>query len=118
MKTVKLLKAELLDIITKNRNGHRAEFEKAFEGYRKECIHLLEQNLKSLKERNGHIVRFTEFPPEDHTDDYDRVLLMLKMSVDDKVELDARDFARFVQDDWEWKEQWSLSNSKYTNSGS
>ena len=31
--------------------------------------------------------------PEDHTDDYERILRMAQMSVDDVIELSADDFA-------------------------
>lgn len=115
MKTVKLDKIKLLKIVKKNREGHRSEFEKAFDGYRRECESVLQANLESLRTNKGHIVQFQEFPPTDHTGDYDRVLLMLEMSVDDNVELEVREFSRYVQDDWDWKEQWSVSNAKYTN---
>jgi hypothetical protein len=113
MKTVKLDKDKLLELVKKNRAGHFTAFEKAFAGYRQECIEVLELNLRGLRENKGHIVRFMENPPEDHTSDYDRLILMLEMSVDQIVELDARTFAQYAQDDWDWKEQWGISNSKY-----
>lgn len=113
MKTVRLNKPNLIEVLTKNRASHRALFEKAFDGYRNECIRILNQNLDSLKKNSRHVVFFTESPPEDHTEDYDRVLAMLAMSVDDTVELTSSEFSQYVQDDWSWKTTWEASNSKY-----
>lgn len=102
-----------MEIVRKNRDGHRAQYEKAFEGYQQECIKLLEANLESLKNGKGHVVNFQEIAPYDHTRDYDRLIEMLGMSVDDAVELTNREFGQYVQDDWEWKSDWASSNSKY-----
>lgn len=113
MKAVNVNKTKLLELVRKNRDQHRAQYEKAFAGYRKECYEVLEANLKALQTDKAHIVRFREQPPEDHTDDYDRAIQMLEMSVDDVIELHASEFSNFVQDDWEWKERWSASNSSY-----
>lgn len=112
MKTVKVKKLDLLEIIRKNRHEHRAKYNKAFEGYRKECIIALEANLEALRQGKS-VVHFTERPPEDHTADYDRAIAMLDMSVDDVVEIFSREFQEYVQDDWDWKEEWMASNSKY-----
>jgi len=40
--------------------------------------------------------------PTDHTSDYDPVIMMLKMSVDDTILLDAAEFDSFVRDLWAW----------------
>lgn len=110
MQTVSVKKAELLAIVQTNRDQHRAAFEKAFAGYQKECMEVLQNNLDALLKDSKHIVVFFEQPPADHTDDYDRVIAMLKMSVDENIELTNLDFAKYVQDDWDWKD----SNSKYS----
>jgi hypothetical protein len=115
MKTVKLNKEKLIEVITKNRAGHRSAFDQAFDGYRKECISVLEENIRNLKEKKAHIVRFNEYAPEDHTEDYDTVLEMLAMSVDPVVELTHQEFENYVRDNWDWKERWAASNLKYSN---
>ena len=37
---------------------------------------------------------------EDHEKDYNQMINMLQMSVDEELELDLEDFAKFVMDDW------------------
>jgi len=113
MKTVKIKKSVLVEVVSRNMQQHREQFEKAFDGYRRECESVLSQNLENLKMNRRHVVRFSEIPPEDHTDDYRRVLAMLDMSVDDVIELTNQEFQQYVQDDWNWKSQWIGSNSKY-----
>lgn len=113
MKTIKVSKAKLINIITANRQKHREQFDLAFEGYRKECIRIMEQNLDLLKSGKRVQVSFLERAPQDHTEDYDRVIQMLEMSVDEHVEIEQQEFSNYVQDDWDWRRSWSASNSKY-----
>lgn len=53
--------------------------------------------------------------PENHLDDYDRVIGMLEFSVADKVELTATDFNAYVRNRWEWHSRFSMSNSAYVS---
>lgn len=113
MQNVRINKGDLVEKLTMNRKSHRAMFENAFEGYRQECIRLLALNLESLKAGDKIQVRFYEQAPQDHTDDYDTVLNMLNMSVEPTIELTHQEFKQYVEDDWNWREQWNTSNSKY-----
>ena len=114
MKTIKVKKTELLTILKNNRDKHHAVFEEAWEGYRKESIRIHEENLKTLKSGKKVVVAFYEQPPQDHTDDYDVVIRMLEMDVDNHVELDQQQFQNYIDDDWNWKQSWVTSNSKYS----
>ena len=113
MQTVTVNKLSLIDIITKNRDGHSDRYEKAWAGYRKEAIETLEDHLSALKDgkRIAHVRM--DSAPTDHTEDYDRVLEMLNMSVDDTIELSNGEFQQYVQDDWNWSQMWNVSNTKY-----
>lgn len=53
--------------------------------------------------------------PENHLEDYDRVINMLKMSVADKVELNAGDFDAYVRNNWSWRKSFLTSNVGYVN---
>lgn len=116
MKTIKVNKTELLTIIKKNRDNHHAVYEEAFEGYRKECIRILEQNLVALKSGKKVIVSFYEQAPQDHTNEYNLVIRMLEMDVDETVDLDQQQFSNYVDDNWNWKQNWTTSNTKYAAS--
>ena len=111
--TTSIRKIELLNKIKENRDNHRKLFEEACEGYRTEAIKMLDEKLKLLKKKKSVKIWFNLIEPEDHTDDYDRILKMIKMTVVDEIELTEQDFQRYVQDEWSWKEQWTASNYNY-----
>ncbi len=113
-KGTRIKREALLEELKKNRDAHRAIFEKAVVGYRKVAIEELDRMLVEAKE-GKRIRRGLELvEPMDQTKDYDRVIKMLEMSVDDIVILDSAEFAQYVMDDWHWKDAFTASNSTYT----
>lgn len=44
---------------------------------------------------------------EDHTGDYDRVIMMAHMSVEDTITLSEDEFAMYVMDQWRWKQDFA-----------
>jgi hypothetical protein len=51
--------------------------------------------------------------PSDHTKDYDRVVAMLEMSVDETIILDAHDFDQYVMDNWDCSRFALSTNTAY-----
>src|SRR5262245_50103453 len=113
MDKVKVKREDLLVRIRGNRDKHRTIFEKALEGYRKEAVAWLEEVLDDAKGRGQTRGEMELIEPQDHTRDYDRVILMLEMSVDPVIELDAQTFAMYAMDDWSWKRDFLHSTSRY-----
>lgn len=114
MDTYKFKKAELLEIIRTNRDNHKAIFEEALDGYKKLVIEKLEDSLK--RARNGQKVNlyFNLLEPINQTKDYNRIIKMLEMTVDDIIELDEASFSQYVMDDWSWKQNFLTSNAMYS----
>ena len=113
MKKVTVKQTELLEILRENRETHKTDYEDAYKGYLETCTETLEDILEDFKSGKLEIVQWTEFPPQSQVKDYDRVIRMLELSVDSEIELAADEFANFVQDDWHWKDSWTISNSAY-----
>lgn len=114
MDKITVIKEELIPILEKNREAHRAIFEEAIAGFREKVIVRLDEMIEAAK-ANKHFDQYIGLArPDDHTKDYDRVIQMLKMDTSATVTLDQRDFVAFVQDDWGWREQWLASNSMYS----
>lgn len=113
MKQVTVKTADLLGKVMANRDGHRAEFEKALVGYKIRAEEELERHLNDV--RNGVRAQvFIHLPlPEDHTTDYDMVIGMLAMEVNETVTIGDDDFRAYVMDDWSWKRAWNTSNASY-----
>src|SRR5690349_7912936 len=89
MNTVKVKREDLLAKVRANRDAHRELFLKAQANYRKFIIEELDRMLADAK-ANRKIRRSIDLvEPRDHTSDYDRTIMMLDMSVDDTIILDA-----------------------------
>ena len=102
MQQVTVKRSELLERLETNRSQHRDLFLKAQDGYRAQVVRELEAMLKEA--RDGKRIRRTVQlqEPVDQTREYDRAIAMLSMSVDDVIELSARDFQCYVLDQWDW----------------
>lgn len=115
MKTVKVSKGELLDALKKNREDHRAVFLEAQTNYRVRVIEELDKALEEARSGRQYRTNLHLPPPIDMTKEYDRVMAMLGMSVDDVIELSDGEFRQFVLDDWSWRQQFITANSTYAN---
>jgi hypothetical protein len=102
MNTVKVKREELLNKVRSNRDAHRTLFLKAQEGYRKLNIEELDRMLAEAKAGRKISRSINLAEPVDHTSDYGRVIMMLEMSVDDTIVLDANGFDQYVRDRWAW----------------
>lgn len=114
MKTVTVKRDEFVERVTANKEKHRGNFELAQAGYREFLISELDRRLDEAKRglKIDHYIRLVE--PEDHTDDYETVLEMATMSVDDTIELSQQEFAWYVLDKWQWKQAWVDNANTYT----
>lgn len=107
-------KAELLTILRANRDKHRAQFLKAQEGYRARAIHELDRALADARKGNEVRLALSMPVPEDHTEDYDREIRMLEMSVRDEVEIDSHLFDEVVMDRWSWSRNFEKISATYS----
>ncbi len=109
--------AKLLKLLHKNLEAHRKVHQEAVEGWEHEVVNacgliiaLVEEGrLKDLDLIFKHSQR-----PKSHTKEYELVITMLEHHTGTDVELDQQDFDRYVRDNWEWKEEWAMSNTRYS----
>ncbi len=113
MREVKVRKEELIEKVRANRDRHRSQYEKAIEGWAREALQVMEADVQALKAHTRRYLTPIDQPPQDHTIDYDRVIPMITMSVDDTITLDAATFRQYVLDDWNWKDSWAATTAKY-----
>lgn len=114
MNDINVNKAELLSVLRTNRDKHNAIFLEAQAGYREAVVKELDSMLAEA--RSGKKIRraITLVEPVDQTKDYDRAIRMMEMSVDETIKLDPHDFQCYVMDEWQWKNQFMLSNVGYS----
>ncbi len=115
--TVEVNKTDLVEKLTQNRETHITEHEEALAGWRTKmtaaCMETSQKADKSeLKDFPRKLSKLMDVPPT-HVKDYDRVIQMLEMHTEDTITLNALDFSRYVQDEWDWKERFTASNSSY-----
>lgn len=113
MRDIKVPVEKLREIVQQNRDNHRAIFDKVFGVYQERAETELARLMVDLKSGRNVRLMVTLPAPEDHTEDYDRVLRMLDLSVDTTIALSEEDVAQYVQDDWSWKRQWNATNASY-----
>src|SRR5271166_3963081 len=75
---VTVKKNTLLVALRKNREGHRAVFLKAQEGFRRLCIEHLDKMLANAKEGRAFALSVGLKAPQDHTNEYDVNIQMLE----------------------------------------
>lgn len=114
MKTIRIPRHELIEHLTRNRDNHVMEYREAMVAYRDAMELLLKELLKKAnndEDINHHldIVR-----PEDYTKFYDEILLKLKWTLDNEIELDHAEFKMYVQDEWGWSQSFKTVTSSYT----
>lgn len=112
---VRCKRAELLEKVKENRAEHRKVFEDALAGWEEAVTKRLAQMVKNAKEKKKFELMVGLPQPQDHTSEYDRVIAMLELSVDETVVIDHRQFAQFYMDDWGWKGDFITTAAAYTS---
>jgi len=115
MKEIKVEKEKLLTKLKDNREEHKKLVEKAKIGFKKQVKEKLEELLKKVdQDKKINLHELNEFDqPIDKTEEYDRAIEMLEMSVDKVVVVSQNEFKCFIQDDWSWSREMAFSNMKY-----
>jgi len=112
--TVEVAKEDLLTELRLNLEKHKEEYQAARDGYRMVVEEQIDALQTAMEDSPDTFVVSSEFrnlqPPKSHIKEYRQAISMLEMSVNETIGLDARQYACFVQDEWEWKHSWELSN--------
>lgn len=118
MQTIKVKRSDLISKMTTNRAIHIEEYNVAKDGYRQKVQEELLKIIESNKTCEYHDIEVhARVPyPETHQEEYDRVIAMLEMSVDDTIELTHQEFNQYVRDIWSWSNSFA-SNTKTYSSG-
>lgn len=114
MQKVKVNKNMLILTLKKNKEEHEENFLRAEQGYRKKVIEKLEELLLEAKAGGKICTKIDLAAPFNHIADYERVLRMLEMSVDDDIEITSMDFEQYIMDNWQWKAPFMNLLNTYT----
>lgn len=119
MKPARIPWEQLRDIVDANRIKHFEAFMTATEGWMRETKAALEEQVLFFDDAiSGMTEGVPDQPkfdpkPVSHIADYERLLKMIDLTDESHIELDEREFDQYVNDEWHWKREFVLSNSKY-----
>lgn len=113
MKDVTVKRAELLMKLRANREEHRQVFLAAQVKFREAVIDRLDKMLEDARAGRRVSQHVGLVAPQDHTDDYNRVITMLEMSVDETITLGSGEFESYVMDRWQWARQFGATASSF-----
>lgn len=116
MKSVRLDRDQLLEIVLENKEKHVAAYREAVIDYKKAVVNLTKENLALARTgRLEEIARIRSIPhaPESYEDSYHRAIRMLELSVDGQIELDEHVFNQLVLDEWNWKASFVAMGASY-----
>lgn len=113
MDKVTVNRHELLNTVKSNRANHEDEFKKLRAAYHQACINWCRGEADRL-EREGGEIEYKSLPrPQSHIKEYNLIVQMLEMSVEEEIELTHSQFARYVMDQWEWSEDFGSLKTMY-----
>lgn len=113
MEKITVKKVELLKQLEENKANHRAKFEKAIEGWRRDSIASATAFIENIKSNRKVVGLVLDSIPKDMSSEYDTVIAMCKWNIEDTMELSQQEVQQYILDDWSWKKNWTTSNAKY-----
>ena len=141
--TVTVKREELIAKLKESREAHRKEYQEALDGYIVETAERVEQTLVALSKLPGGTIAIAaqsiDFPnstdeadprkfsasniwndlhaPQSHVNEYDTVIEMLEMSVEDKVSISFSQFRKWVKNEWSWRSKFAATTAAYAGKG-
>lgn len=116
-------KADLIEKMRANRAEHRDQYLEAAGKYRQAIVDGLRARASKIAraadESNpgkiDDIEPYVHLPvPVDYTESYDKAIAALEWHQGDQVELDQKEFERWVLNEWEWKRDFVANTQSYT----
>jgi len=124
MQEVKVNTKVLLSKVRENLETHMKDYHDAKKNYRKVCLWELKKREKALTvmiEKAapdptrlddmsfGHLR--TPSIPQNYKEEYEQVIEMLAMSINQETVLTHAEFKQYVMDNWPWKNSYSMTCS-------
>jgi len=102
LNNVRIEKSTLIELLQKNKDSHVGTFNESTEEYIKRVQEWHDKQYKRGLNGKEMEVNFSITKPFSHIEDYDKVLTMLRLSVDTVFALSEREFENYVMDKWSW----------------
>jgi hypothetical protein len=103
MENIKVKTSELLEVLKTNRQKHKEEYKESIRAYRVKAAELLNRELQKAIAGKKFETSIPLTKPASHEKDYDLIIKMMEMTIDDTVSLTHNEFNQFANDEWSWK---------------
>jgi hypothetical protein len=131
IKTVTVLRKDLLTTLRENLKTHKEVYEEAMKGYQDAKITKMsnlatatsqamrentQANRKAVHEAYNFYSNLSL--PQDNSESYELAIEIMKWETEEKIELNINDFQCYVRDRWNWKAAFRGSVNAYANNHS
>jgi hypothetical protein len=120
LSNISMNRSYLIGRVRGNRDKHDKDYAKAHAAWRQvfalELARLQAQAVEGYRGLARRLRKFLDKNPEpkSHGREYDAAIEMLELSVDDTVTVHAHEFRQLVRDEWDWKDDWVVTNAQYS----
>ena len=115
-----ILIEEVLTALEKNLTEHDKIHDEALANYRAKAIEKLDVMLQDAKDGKPIQTSIALTVPHSYKKSFTSAIALLgslQKAGDDKVEMTASEYDRFVLNEWEWVDSFNASNAVYTATG-
>ncbi len=115
--SVNVSRIALLEQLKKNLAIHKTDYIEALAGYKVKLIADLKATLTKVESStpeqvlNVSAVAFSR--PISHEDDYNEIIDMMEVSVDEVINLDASSFKSYFKNEWSWSGGFNTQATMY-----
>lgn len=121
-RSVNVSRTELLAKLKENLEAHRREYQEALVEFKARLVEDLKLAHKKVnKVENVEDLKNFSFDiqfPQNHEKDYEEVIEMLEMSVDEHINLDSESFKAYIKNEWNWQHHFRAAKMAYATVGS
>lgn len=102
--SIKVDKGSLLDSLETNYATYKELYEFQVSEYFLKSEQLLKEALKRIKNKDSKVTTVILNFPKDYSSEYEKIIGMLKMSMDNEIILSHDDYDVYVLNNWYWKQ--------------
>lgn len=109
---------DLLGKLKENMAKHFDIYQEAVVEYKRQCIDAIETRLNNLKIEWGDNypktwMKFDLECPKCYVEVYKQMIGMLEMCVDKQLKISGTQYRQWVEDKWDWKDEFDRVSSSY-----
>jgi hypothetical protein len=115
--TVNVAREKLLAALKENLAKHQKDYIQAVINYRIALQADLTAALVQASDPNSRLdkIKVDFAHPKSYVNQYQQVIDMLELSVDETINLDSQAFRAYIKDEWSWKGEFEVTNMTYAS---